>query len=364
MAKTPPIKKMPDTTDQLRIDYEKNQTLFEIQPVIVQRYLEAQARQIADAYIERAHSVHFTLPDRVIAPGDKNPLTVPAGLREQKVGSFKDRISQLDVHDTLKRRLAELEQSPEKSVTLCSGLIRFATANYMINNLLPSGRKVVYKQTDDEDIPNVPVTDGKEPESAIMATTDAIVEEQGGDGKRGNLQVPYVSYARHFFLPQWVAFDDKGKLLVKSISEAEAHISSMQKFLNILFAARSLAPWMVIDNEFEIKRYGILGQLVNQGRAFANFQTYEIIREINLRVAALSLNRGLSLRLPYFDDQDLTLKKYDFVVIPAGRIMFVPAFVVRAVVEEQAKIIQDTRFNNSTRNHLVSELQVLGKAFN
>ena len=138
----------------------------------------------------------------------------------------------------------------------------------------------------------------------------------------------------------------------------------MQKFLNILFAARSLAPWMVVDNEFENKRYGILGQLVNQGRAYANYQTKEIIREIKERVAAQSLNRGLSLELPYFDDQDLTLKTYDFVVIPAGRIMFIPAFVVRAVVEEQAKLVQDTRFNNSTRKHLMEELQTLGKAFN
>ena len=138
----------------------------------------------------------------------------------------------------------------------------------------------------------------------------------------------------------------------------------MQKFLNILFAARSLAPWMVVDNEFENKRYGILGQLVNQGRAYANYQTKEIIREIKERVAAQSLNRGLSLELPYFDDQDLTLKTYDFVVIPAGRIMFIPAFVVRAVVEEQAKLVQDTRFNNSTRKHLMAELQTLGKAFN
>jgi hypothetical protein len=121
---------------------------------------------------------------------------------------------------------------------------------------------------------------------------------------------------------------------------------------------------MVVDAEFETKRYGILGQLVNQGRAFAHFQTIEIIQAIKQRAAAQSLNRGLSLRLPYFDDQDLTLEKYDFVVIPAGRIMFVPAFVVRAVVEEQAKIIQDTRFNNSTREHLLAELQTLGKAFN
>jgi hypothetical protein len=52
-----------------------------------------------------------------------------------------------------------------------------------------------------------------------------------------------------------------------------------------------------------------------------------------------------------------------FEIIPAGRIMFVPAFVVRASREEQAKIAQDTRLNSSTRRHVLSELRMLEEAF-
>jgi hypothetical protein len=37
--------------------------------------------------------------------------------------------------------------------------------------------------------------------------------------------------------------------------------------------------------------------------------------------------------------------------------------VVRAALEEQAKIAQDTRFSHSTRIHLMAELQMLGDAF-
>ncbi len=48
-----------------------------------------------------------------------------------------------------------------------------------------------------------------------------------------------------------------------------------------------------------------------------------------------NLNRGLSLSLPYFDDQDMELKNLDFDVIPAGRVMFVPAFLVMAVSAEE-----------------------------
>jgi len=245
-----------------------------------------------------------------------------------------------------------------------SGLIRFTAAIHMVYNMLPSGRHVVYMAAEDEDIPSLPVTDDMEPESAITASTDAIAEEGKAEEGRGDLLVPFVPAARRFYLPQWVAFDDHDKLLVNSVSEAEADITSMQRFLNVLFSARSLAPYVIADEEYHNKHYGMLGQLVNQGRALARYMTVDIIRTVKARADAQSLNRGLSLRLPYFDDQDLKIETHDFVVIPAGRIMFVPAFVVRAAREEQAKIAQDTRFSASTRKHLLFELQMLEDAFN
>jgi hypothetical protein len=69
------------------------------------------------------------------------------------------------------------------------------------------------------------------------------------------------------------------------------------------------------------------------------------------------------LSLPYFDDQALKLKIHPFVVIPAGRIMFVPAFMVRAAREEAVKVAQDTRLSPSTRKHLLAELALLEHAF-
>jgi len=120
---------------------------------------------------------------------------------------------------------------------------------------------------------------------------------------------------------------------------------------------------MVADDTYQQKRYGMLGQIVNQGRALARYTTGEIIQTIKHRAATHDLNRGLSLSLPYFDDQSLEIKTHDFTVIPAGRIMFLPAFVVRAADEEQAKVAQDTRLSPSTRRHLLAELKTLEKAF-
>ncbi len=349
--------------NQLRLEYNRQNALFDAQLPIIQRFLEAQAGQIADAYIKRSQRVHFMLPDRVIPAKGADPIMVLQELREQRVGNLGDKFARRDVHDTLRRRLTELEQSSDQSIVIAANLIRFATATHMVNNMLPSGRIVTYSSVEEDDIPTIPVRTDMETESAITASTDAIIEEGNIEPGRGNLQVPFVLAARRFYLPQWVAFGDTGELLVSTGKEAEAHIASMQHFLNVLFAARSLAPYMVAEDEFEKKRYGMMGQLVNQGRALANHLTDEIIALIKTRASEQSLNRGLSLRLPYFDDQDLRVKTYNFVVIPAGRIMFVPAFVIRAVLDEQAKIAQDTRFSVSTRRHLLTELQSLGDAF-
>jgi hypothetical protein len=350
----------------LRKEYETRQALLEAQPALVQRFLEAQARKLAEAIAqrERVTQVRFTLPDQVVTDVTSNESQpVPPEFREQLAGGLIDRLTRADLGAALRQRLAELDQSPNRSITVSAGLLRHATALHMVRGMLPAGRSVTYVAAEGEEIPTIPTASELEPESAITAATDAIVEEGQAEAGRGELLVPYVPAARRFYLPQWVAFDDEGHLLVNSAAEAEAHVASMQRFLAILHAAVSLAPYMVADAEYQQKRYGMLGQLVNQGRALARYQAGEIIAAIKRRAAAQDLNRGLSLSLPYFDDQSLELHLRDMEIIPAGRIMFVPAFVVRAMREEQAKVAQDTRLSPSTRKHLLVELQMLEQAF-
>lgn len=356
----------PSPASHLREEFNDRHSLFDAQPAIVQRFLEAQARKIADALIEHQPQVKFTLPDRIVAElpqiDQPAPVTVPAEQREQAVGGFRNRLARRDVKEELRHRLHELEQSPDHAISTSAGLLRYAAAIHMVHNMLPAGRTVEYRPDEGEDIPTIPVED-KEPESAITQASDAIAEEGRSEAGRGALQVPFVPAARRFYLPQWVAFDDNGKLLVGGVQEAEAHIASMQRYVEILHSASSIAPYIIADEEYQRKRYGMLGQLINQGRALARYKTREIIETIQERAAAGSLNRGLSLSLPYFDDQELGLDVLKFEVIPAGRIMFVPAFVVRAAREEAAKRVQDTRFNASTRKHMLAGLKMLEDAF-
>jgi hypothetical protein len=350
----------------LRQEYDQQKSFFESQPVIVQRFLESQAQQVANGLVSKTYRIHFSLPDRVVMRVKQieqdATITIPENQRDYRLGGFWDELRQHEVRDTILHCLRELEQSPDQAIAFSAGLLRFATATHLVSNMLPSGRGVIYLPEADESIPSIPAVDNA-PESAITQASDAITEEGQAEKDRGELQSPFVPAARRFFLPQWVAFDLDGRLLVGSEMEAEAHIQSMQKYTQVLHRSSSLAPYMVASDEYQRKRYGILGQLVNQGRALAKFKTSEIIREIKGRVKKGSLNRGLSISMPYFDDQNLGMDELNFEVIPAGRIMFIPAFVVRASVSEQAKVSQDTRLSPSTRKYLLTQLKALETAF-
>jgi hypothetical protein len=354
--------------ERLAEEYECHQALFSAQPAIIQRFLETQGKQIAQAIVDGDSQVKFSLPDRVAYTlenvAQSAQVSIPQNERTRSAGRFMNRFRKVELYKELRHTFIELEQSPDRAVSVAAGLLRHAIVMHMVYQMLPSGRTVAYKPADDnETIPSVPASDELDPESAMTAATDAIVEEGKTEEGRGDLLVPFVPYARKFFLPQWVAFDENGQLLVKSLEEAKSQIKSMQRFMEVLFLAVALAPYISADEEYASKRYGMLGQLVNQGRALAIYQVKEIICRIQERASAGSLNRGLRLSLPYFDDQDLKINISNFEVIPSGRIMFVPAFVVRAVQQEEVKVSQDTRYNPSTRKHLLYLLEMLEQAF-
>jgi hypothetical protein len=354
------------TSSLLRQEYEQAAQLFSMQPPLTQRFIEAQAQHMAEAIVQRTPQVHFALPTQIAVSVDPVRLsTVPVDYREQTAGGSKilDRLARADVHKLLRQRLAELEHDPQPEVSLSATLLRYATVIYLVHLMLPAGRSVKYEAVDGEEIPTLPQAAG--PSSALTAATDAVAEDgvKGNGNGRGELLVPYSEAARKFYLPQWVALDEQDRLLVNTLSEAEAHLASMQHFMEILHLARAFASYIVADPQYQQKRYGMLGQLINQGRALARYEMNGLIEEIRTRAAHHDLNRGLSLSVPYFDDQALTLEQIDFVVIPTGRVMFVPAFVVKAAREEQAKVSDDTHLNASTRHHALQQLKRLEWAF-
>jgi hypothetical protein len=354
-----------DTTSLLRREYMAIKHLFQAQTTLAQQFLGVQAAALSEAVVKGSSQITFTLPDGVVWLLSSEGLTevesIPSERRVQFIGGWFGRVTHTELHTALIKRLEDLERSPNRALMVSGSLLRYAIGVHMIYNMLPAGKTVIYAGVEDDDIPNQPVDINHGP--AIKTGMGLGIEEGQTHDGRGELAVPYIEAARGFFLPQWVAFDEHGQLLLGSIGEAEAHIASMQHYLAIIQTAIAIAPYLVVDEACQQKRYGMLGQLVNQGRAFAQYQLQQIVRTIQHRVVEHKLDRGLRLSLPFFNDQTLTMEEYNFEVIPAGRIMFVSAFLVLAVQHQGAKVVQDIHFNQSTRKHLLSQLSKLQQAF-
>ncbi len=355
------------STSRLRLEFEAYQRLFQIQPGLQQQYLQLQATSLAEAIMQGASHVHFSLPDQVNFSSNMETMDrierIPAEHREQKLGGLNFRWLQFDICNAINQRLDELERSTVAAISIAAGLLRYAIAFQIIYRMLPAGKSVTYAIPDGDDIPNLPVREEAVSPSKNASQMTARAQKELLAEEGDLINAPYIEAASHFFLPQWVAFDEQGQLLLTSIQEAQAIIASLQKYLFLLEKAVQIAPFMIADETWQQKHYGIVGQLVNQGRSLAIYQTHAIIKNIQKRAADHKLDRGLSLRLPYFNDKKNSIENYEFIVIPAGWIMFIPAFAVLAAREQQIKVVQDDCLSITTRKHLIAELHTLELAF-
>ena len=336
---------------------------FAAQPAKTWRSVEAEAERLGLllAKTEVVWHATFVLPDEVAFGSANEVRPVPADRRTQHVGTGLDRLRGRSLRATLRQHLLKLEQSSDRSVATGAKLIRHATAVWIIRHV---GEFAVESPPD---------SGGHLPGSALDAPNGSDgMSQEGTTTEDGGLPAPVFAgfvpgtsdgEGGSFFVPEWAGFDDHDRLLVDSPAQAESYLGLLQDSLAALRAAISLAPYMVADEVYQAKRAGLLRQLADQGRALARFETREVVAVLQRRTAGGQLNRGLKVSLPYYDDQALCLMLRTFEVIPAGRIMYVPALGVRAVQDEQAKVAQDTRLSSSTRDHLLEELEMLMRAF-
>lgn len=314
-------------------DFRRWQEQYESQPDDTKQILESQSRTLVQFIKSSSKHITFFLPDHVRSKQRNTLLTVPKESREQKVGGWLDHFLGSPIV-LLRNHLDEMEASPNEAISVSAGLIRHASGMYLIYHGLPSGKDVSYAPLAGEEIPTIP------PKNA---------------GVKG--------YANRFFMPDWIALNSSDELIVPTSKDAQKMLAQMQDYFATLHLAVRLAPYLVTDREYQRRRIGILGQLINQGRALAWYQTRVVINLIRQRAELNSLNRGLSISLPYFDDQELKLKTREFQITPPGRIMFIFNFVALACRNEQGKVVLDTRLNSSTRNHLLGELRLIENAF-
>jgi hypothetical protein len=149
----------------------------------------------------------------------------------------------------------------------------------------------------------------------------------------------------------------------ESLEAVEGQFNGYRRMVDTLYQALSLAPYIFTEQEYQAKRLAILGRLVPLGNQLGQLELERIIEIIHKRAGANDLNRGLWLSLPYFDDRALEMKLYEFEVIPPGRTLFVPAFVVLAARREQKAVEQNDALSPSTRMHLLEDIKGLERAF-
>lgn len=107
----------------------------------------------------------------------------------------------------------------------------------------------------------------------------------------------------------------------------------------------------------------VSAEAIRRGRELARLELGEIVAKTKRWAATGRLNRGLRLSLPYYDDRVMEMRWIDLEVIPPGRVMFVPAFVVMAAHQGAVRLGRDANMNASTREHALSLLRELQLAF-
>jgi hypothetical protein len=288
--------RMDEGTLLLKNDLRIGQRLFASQTAATQTMLLRQAHDIADTVFLHQRSLRFELPEQIVffdadGAGDI-AWTIPATFRRQTILAPLPWKRATGMRAALRRRLAQLEQSPYPGVHASGRLIRFAVARYLVCDYSP-------------------------PQPRLNGTA----------------------------------------------STAETQIRTLQNQLAALDLAISLAPYFFLDEIYRTKRADLLHRLISEGYALANLQVRQMIEKLHSWSAAHQLDRGLRLRVPYFDLATLGLALRSFDVIPAGRTSFVPAFLVLAVARERDRVEEDAGLSTPTRVHLLELLSQIEQSF-
>ncbi|PWH19344.1 MAG: hypothetical protein DDG59_03325 [Anaerolineae bacterium] len=309
------------------IEGEQKWMLWRNQTNEVQQHFVAQAEQILQAIQKNRPSLEFSLPEKVVLV---DPCThayreeiIPARYRRQTIGRrlFQRGNSTLSI---VLQRLSDLQSSAHLSLSLSANILRYWIARLWLNQL-PEGEAL-------------PENKGLNPSS------EARPEVQ-----------------RYF--PEWLLFNSNGEPLFSTKAEAEQSIHAIEATLQSLLSAMAVDPTIVEEEAFRSRYMTLVTQMVEQGRAYCEYLTKSILSTIRKRQSQHTLNRGLSIHLPYFDDQLLEIRYLDLEVVPPGRIAFEEVFLIHAIQRAQESISKNSKLSLSTRQHILEELKLMETSF-
>ncbi len=278
--------------------------LVSLQPGDVQEAYQRVGQAIADALVMPVYSFQILLPERLLIDSALQP--VPKRWRPIRVGNFLTRMRKVSLNADLINALNNLAANADPVVGSAAQLAAYTAARHILVAHLPSIARIT------------------------------------GD---------------------FAAFDDHGERLALSDTKADATIRHLCQYVEWLHVVERLYPgWTASDPYNEIYST-ITGQLTEQGRALAHYYTVRLIDELMARWRRGEIARGLTLFIPYLDEQRYQMDTYKVVVVPNARIPFRPQFVVSACRVAQREVRLNPRLSQATRWQLISHLDQLIHAF-
>src|SRR5688572_20070550 len=117
--------------DSIAQEFNTCRNLYEAQAPMTQRFIEAQARTLAEALIQRTSQIRFGLPDQIVTRAGTQPVRIPNQMQEQMAGGLIGSLTGSDIRAQTRHRLTELEDHENEAVASAARLLRYATAAHM-----------------------------------------------------------------------------------------------------------------------------------------------------------------------------------------------------------------------------------------
>lgn len=331
------------------------ESLYRCQPQVIREFITTQARHIAQDIIDEVPRICYWLPDYIVLQdemrGTWHKAWIAPRYRKQHCGSHLLYGAKKDIPYTLIKRFEELQSSANIAVATCAEILRYRVALELL--------------------PTMP-----DSQNEFMPPDDIILQNMPF------LEVDLGQVYKSFYkaeIPHWNSykFDEKKTFpnedciligldnysLSAMNTTDEQFMSQIYNQIQLLATAFVIEPAVLEEARFQSFYSSVIHQWVIQCQAYVENLMKQIIQKIQRRVAENSLNRGLSLSLPYFDYQAMQINNLEIEIIPKARIPFRPEFIFQAVQETKEKINNDSKLDTETRSHLMEELDLLDKSF-
>jgi hypothetical protein len=272
---------------------------MQMQPQASQQFLHAQAASLASALQAHALRVSFELPAEIVLFAEAMPVALPSWIRRQHTQAISIPFSPPNPLQAFANRLGQLTLSDLPELKTTAQLLAFETAQ-------------------------------------------AIVEQQAAD-------------LEHVELP----FSEAGRLGVASIDEAEGWLKEKKFRLDLLDTAAQFCPAITEVDRYRQSSARLMRLIETQGKWLSAYLLHELVADFRRMLAEHALNRGLGFSLPYFDDRTLEVRYHNFTAIPAGRVMYTPAFVILAIQKEASRLFHNQQLSPSTRDSLLETLSAI-----